>query len=859
MRKLYMILSVLLALSLLLAACAPPAPPATQPPGAQPTEAEPEPTEAEPEPTDEPTATPEPTAEPTTRRGGWLDEVAFSAVTADSAVTQIQAGAIDIYSRGLASDRVQEIQDSGICYAQAYGGYYDVLFNPATFTDTTRINPFADRRVREAVNWLVDRDFINQEIYGGGSLPKYFSISTQLVDYTNIIETARGLETFYAYNPERAQEQINTAMEEMGFTLGADGKWEINGEPLEPLIFVIRNDGDGTRLPIGDYVANQLETVGFTVDRQYKTAGEASPIWIGSDPKEGLWHLYTAGWLSSGLNRDEKSTFQEMYLPSSVQGIPLFIENQSDPEFQEVGDRLAQGDFRTLEERRDLMIEALPLAMQDSLQVWLIDQQVYTPFNCNVQTTYDLASGVEASQMPPFNLRFVDQEGGQMRVGTNELFTDPWNPAAGSNWVWDGFVQQFTESGGSLMLDPYTGLAHPLRAESAAVTVEEGLPVVTNLDWIELDTAATVEVPADAWVDWDATSQTFIEAGEGVTAKSKVVMTYPDDLFETVKWHDGSNLSPADFVMRWIMGFDTAKPESAVFDEDSVPSLESFLATFKGVRLVSTEPMVVEYYTDNFFADAELIVALADVLIWPYYGFGEAGWHAMAMGNAAEAAGETAYGTGKADRNSVEWTNFIGGPSLESLSGQLDTLAAESTIPYEPTLGQYITAEEAAARYANLQAFYADHGHFWSATGPYVLDSVDLNAKTALVVNNPEYPDLSDRWSAFSVPPLAEAILDGPSQVSIGTETAFDLTVTTTEGDPYPAADIKEVKFLVYNDQGETVFVGEGTPGAAEGEYTLTIPADAELTAGAGKIEAAVVLVPAAIPAFSSLEFVATP
>jgi hypothetical protein len=95
--------------------------------------------------------------------------------------------------------------------------------------------------------------------------------------------------------------------------------------------------------------------------------------------------------------------------------------------------------------------------------------------------------------------------------------------------------------------------------------------------------------------------------------------------------------------------------------------------------------------------------------------------------------------------------------------------------------------------------------------------------------------------------------------VTVGEVTPFDLTVTDLEGNPYPAADIKEVKFLVYNDQGETVFVGQGEAGAEEGSYILNIPADAELTAGAGKIEAAVVVVPAAIPAFASLEFVATP
>jgi len=529
--RMFALLGLLVIASMVLAACGAPAATEAAEPAA--TDAAPAATEA---------ATAEPTPVPTTRKGGWLDEVAFSSVSSDQAVTQITAGAIDIYTRGVASDRVQEIKDAGVCYSQSYGGYYDILFNPAVFTDTAKLNPFSNRKIREAMNWALDRDYINQEIYGGGSLPKYFSLATQLVDYTNVIEEARGLETYYAYNLEQAKAVVDAEMPAMGAEL-VDGKWNFNGEPLV-LAFLIRNDGDGTRLKIGDYFSDQLEQLGFTVDRQYRKSSEASPIWIGSDPKEGQWHLYTAGWLSSGLDRDEKESFQEMYLPSSAQGIPLFIDNQSDPAFIEVGDRLANGDFSTLEERRELILEALPLSLQDSLQVWIIDQQVYAPFNCNVEVTYDLGSGIEAAQMPAYNLRFKDAEGGQLKVGTNELFTDPWNPVNGSNWVWDGFVQSFGESG-SLMYDPYTGLTWPLRAESAEVTVQTGLPVGTNTDWVTLNTADTIEVPADAWLDWDAAAQTFVPAGEGVTAKAKIVMTYPADLYET-KWHDGSNLSAGD-------------------------------------------------------------------------------------------------------------------------------------------------------------------------------------------------------------------------------------------------------------------------------------------------------------------------
>ena len=42
------------------------------------------------------------------------------------------------------------------------------------------------------------------------------------------------------------------------------------------------------------------------------------------------------------------------------------------------------------------------------------------------------------------------------------------------------------------MPDPYTGLSWPLRAEKAEVTVQTGLPVATNLDWVTLDTNITL-------------------------------------------------------------------------------------------------------------------------------------------------------------------------------------------------------------------------------------------------------------------------------------------------------------------------------------------------------------------------------
>ena len=63
-------------------------------------------------------------------------------------------------------------------------------------------------------------------------------------------------------------------------------------------------------------------------------------------------------------------------------------------------------------------------------------------------------------------------------------------------------------------------------------------------------------------------------------------------------------------------------------------------------------------------------------------------------------------------------------PMFDILDGHLDEAIAEGYIPFAATMGDYVTADQAATAYANLKAFYGDHGHFWTGTGPYILDEV---------------------------------------------------------------------------------------------------------------------------------------
>jgi peptide/nickel transport system substrate-binding protein len=801
-----------------------------------------------------------------------VDQIVFTEQNdASAAVKQIQADDIDVYAYSVSDPALfSEVKsDPNLAYTTAFGSYTELSFNPygPTFNDG-RLNPFSDAKVREAMNWLVDRNYLVQEIYGGLANVKVTSLNSAFPDYARYIATVRALEVKYAYNPDQASTIITTEMEAMGATKGADGKWEFNGDPVT-IILIIRTEDE--RKEIGDYVANQLETVGFTTDRQYKTRTEASPIWNSSDPAEGLWHIYTGGWITTSVSRDDATNFGYFYTPLGSTS-PLWQAYVNDPAFYKgdgtgCAEKLWVNDFKTMDERASLFEECLGLAQLNSNRVWLVDQTSFSPQTANMTVAYDLAGGVAGSSMYPYTIRFTDQEGGVMRIATPGILVEPWNPVFGSNWIYDSTPEAATQESG-VIADPYTGLYWPLRIESADVVVQEGLPVAKTLDWLTLNFAPSIEVPSDAWVDWDPVNMKFITAGEAytstVTALSKVTVTYPADFFSTVTWHDGSPISLGDFIMNMIMLFDFGKPDSAIYDESYVPSLDAFLSHFKGVVIESTDPLVITTYDDQYYLDAEWMISSwypARTAIYNQAGRGGAPWETMALGYLADSstdpATELAFSTDKAGTKNVEWMSFIAGPSIDILKGWLTTAAGENYIPYAPTMSQYVTADEATLRWTNLQDWVKIQGHFWLGTGPYYLDKAFPVEKSVSLLRYQDYPDLATRWDIFGTPMVPVVSIDGPGQVDIGSEAVYTVYVTF-EDQPYPQDKVDAVKYLVFDAAGSVVTQGDAVFDT-DGQYTVTLTADdtAKLEAGANKLEVVTTSLVVSIPAITDMEFIA--
>ena len=841
------IVSMLLIFSLLLAACGAP--------GAAIPAAEEAPAESAAEESSE--EAPAETADTAAASGGTIDEVVVvEEPSAAAAVTRLETGDLDIYAFAVTDPDVFATVESSddLTYAQSFGSYSELTFNPAgpIFETTGKLNPFAVPRIREAMNWLVDRDFIAQEIHGGLALPRYLPITGSFPDYARLVDVARQLELSYAHNPELAREVITEEMEALGAEL-ADGAWMYEGEAVE-LIVLIRTEDE--RQEIGDYVSNLLEDLGFAVTRDYRAAAEASPIWIRGNPDDGEFHIYTGGWVTTAISRDQSGNFDFFYTPRGL-AFPLWQAYTPSEEFDTVSDRLGRRDFASLEERRELYSQGLELAMQDSIRIWLVDRLSISPYRSEISVSADLAGGINGSALWSHTLQRAGEDGGTINIGVPSILPEPWNPLDGSNWIYDQMLVRGTGDRG-VMPDPFTGLSWPQRIERAEVTVLEGLPVGVTHDWVDLSFADEIVVPADAWINWDVEGQQFITVGDqhpdGLTANSKSVAYYPADL-SNLTWHDGSPFSAADAVLSLILTFDRAMEGSAIYDEAQVPGLESFLQSFRGARIAQTDPLVIEYYSDTWLLDAEQNVTT----LFPTYGQGTAAWHTLGIGMLAESAQELAFSSDKADALEIEWMNYIAGPSLEVLAGHLAGAQADAYIPYAATLGAYISAEEAQSRWDNLQSWYDEKGHFWVGVGPFYLEAAFPIEGTVQLRRNANYPDAADKWARFSTPQIADVELDGPSRATIGEEALFDLFIDFG-GEAYAVDDISEVTYLVFNAVGELAIVGKAEA-VEDGLWQITLSTDdtAGLEAGANRLEVAVVPLSVSIPSFASLEFVTVP
>lgn len=708
--------------------------------------------------------------QPVREGGAWVDEIVISQENDHAkAILKLQEGTVHVYGHGLTNTELLETVDSdpNLDYQMTLGGSRDFMFNVygPEFPDGD-LNPFHSAKVREATQWMIDRDFIVAEILGGLGLPLYTQFSPGAAEATRYAALVAEVEAYYAYDLDKAIDAVADGMVELGAEL-VDGKWHYNGSPVvvKQLIRLDLAPYPG----LGDYFADQLEICGFTVERLYRESRDTWGPFLLQPVEANLWHVYGGGWGMPAVFRTEVHSWRQFNTHQVMVGYPSWEALEpfmSMPEWVEMYDAmmaLALTDFADMDERAELVETALWGARRFANNIWSIAITDFIPYRAEVDMALDAAGGV--SMQFPFTVHFKDAGGNPVRGGTlhvelPSVLVQNMNPVAGSPMTYDIFVTRELTGDMGLMPHPKTGLNMPQRIERAEVTLKTGLPAGVDSTspgyWCKLNFEDTIAVPPDAWADWDAENQVWVTAAERqaydadytLTANRKSVVYYPADLWD-FPLHDGSTLSIADFMMSAIVGWDRGKEDSPIFDPAEQAPVESALKRFKGWQILSEDPLTIAVWSDVYALDAEHAIST----MWPGYGtYGEfAPWHTIAIGMLAETDKATAWSSSKSSDLGVEWMDYTKGPTLALLEGYLDTAADDGFIPYAATMADYLPTAEVAERYATLSAWYADKGHFWVSSGPFYLDAVFPIGKIVVVKAHDAYPDPSNKWM-FLVP-----------------------------------------------------------------------------------------------------------
>ncbi|MCD6457990.1 MAG: peptide-binding protein [Thermoproteales archaeon] len=707
-------------------------------------------------------------------KGPATDTLVFKRVPLDIAGEALKAGEIDYYIYNLRPAHaiaLKEVPEITLYYAPSGIVNYDI--NPAPAPEG-ELNPFSIREVRFALNYLIDRDYVVNEIYKGFAAPMYTFLSSYDPDFVTIYDIVAKYE--FKYDPAKADAIITEALTKAGAVKEA-GKWYYNGKPIT-IKFVIRIEDE--RRELGDALASELEKLGFAVERMYMPFGQAIPIVYGTDPKELQWHIYTAGWGKGALDKWDYSTINQFgcpwygWLPGYQEAGWWQYENAT---LDELGIKIFKGEFKSKAERNELYRKATEMIIQESVRVWIATQLAINPARKEVKgLTNDLGAGLRS----PLNPREVYVPGKDtVVVGHNWVWTEAtvWNPIGGHDDVYSVDIWR-------AIYDPAMW-RHPFSGE----------PIPFRLDYA-VETAGPddkLNVPPDAFM-WDAEAKAWKAVGEGVTATSKV--TFDLSKYIGTKWHNGQEITWEDVLFSIYQTYDIMNdPEKSSMEAKIAAILKETLAPIKGYRIVGENKL--EVYLDYWHFDPNYIAEYAAPPLQHYP------WELLAaMDKVVFEKKQAAYSETASEKFGVPWLSMI----LKDHAAMIDSALDEIEYPENvfTVLGTfYGKKENFESRKAADHAWFSEHGHLVISDGPFYLNKFDPAAQYAELKawRDETYPFTKGKWY-FGIP-------TPPEIVSVGLPTVVpggDARIIVEVRGPPPLG----VKYLIKDPAtGKILMIGE--------------------------------------------------
>jgi len=646
----------------------------------------------------------------------FFDSVKFiQYLDENTALEEVRNGNLDIYYYTISPDRLDSNQDrEGLQVFDSTGGSYSILVNPA---ESEKFNPFSSKDIRFALNYMVDRKLIVNELMGGYGSPIISYYSPSDPEYLTVIEQ---LETYnFRYNPSLANEIISKVLEGEG-AVKIDGKWQINESPIEITIF-IRSD-DPVRKSIGEILSAELEKAGFTVKKEFGDLNKAFVIVYGSNPSDVKWNLYTEGWGRSAFVRYDSVGLGQMYAPwfSNMPGFndPSYW-NYENERLDSLTQKIYTGNFETSEQRTELIQNAVVEGINESVRIFLaskIDQYVANEKISGIVN--DFGAGVP-SRFTPINAKSDSDE---LVIGVKQIYQGAWNPVMG---LTDSYSRHIWEiiSDPATFKHPFTGETFPVRA---TWKVENEGP------------NAKINIPQESTM-WSPTLQKWENVEAGSQSTSKVTFD-----FKFSKWHNGEKMDMNDilhslyFTVEW--GTQTDETDKT-FDTEFTPRAAQSIQSIKGINLIDED--TIEVYVDYWHFDEGEIAEWA--ALW-----NTVPWEITAAMEKAVTDGKVSFSRSGATSKNVNWLSLIVPNDANIIKEYLEKFKEEGHIP-QSLVENNQSLEYYQTRYGSSINWIQNNHHAVISNGPFYLDSYSPESRTIKVAafDDDSYPFKKGEWSKF--------------------------------------------------------------------------------------------------------------
>jgi len=646
----------------------------------------------------------------------FVDSIKFiQYLDENTALEEVRNGNLDMYYYRISSDRLENNQArEGLKVFDSTGGSYSLLVNPA---ESKKFNPFANKDARFALNYLVDRKLIVNELMGGYGSPIISYYGPTDPEYITII---RELESFnFKYNPTLAEEIISKSMIDRG-AIKKDNKWKIEDDEIEIRIF-IRSD-DPVRKSIGEILSVELENIGFVVKKDYGDLNKAFVIVYGSNPADLNWNLYTEGWGRSAFVKYDSIGLSQMYSPwfSNMPGFndPSYW-NYENKKLDELTQKIYKGGFETAEKRSELIQEAVIEGITESVRIFLASKVDQYVVNQNVEGVInDLGAGVP-SRFTPINVKTNDDE---LVIGVKQIYQGAWNPIMGltdtySRHIWGIISDPIT------FKNPFTGKTFPVRAQWEVET---------------LGTNEKIKVPTEAKI-WNTILQKWNNVPANTLATSKVTFD-----FEFSNWHNGESMNIDDILhsLYFTIEWGTQSDENdKTFDTEFTPRAAQSIQTIIAVNQIDEN--TVEVYVNYWHFDENEIAEWA--ALWS-----PVPWEITTAMEKAVMDGKVSFSRSGATNKNVNWLSLIVPKDAEIIKEYLQEYKDSKFIPNSLKENEkpYQYYEN---RYNSSIKWIEKNNHAVISNGPFYLEAYSPESRTITVkaFEDDSYPFKIGKWSEF--------------------------------------------------------------------------------------------------------------